>query len=174
MELQRSKKQGWYRDFLRTLDFDGLGLCFRLVVVLCICWALRPEWYCHHGISFAKVWCPAKLGCSWAALIDFISVLEIGANGFESVCPVAKGPCLQFVFGLSIKMPVANGWTWVGHLELWGEDGERITWMGEEGNAVAAGDKANQPCEFLGKGPLPFPHWTWGSRGRFRSAQPLN
>lgn len=41
------------------MDFEGLGLCFRLL--LPVCWVPRLECCLHHGVSCAKVWGPLHM-----------------------------------------------------------------------------------------------------------------
>lgn len=73
----------------------------------------------------------------------------------------AKGPCSQLVFDLSIKMPVANGWTEIGgtsrFLQAGREGGKGRTKIlgGERWNRLRAageifqnvGGKGKQPTE---------------------------
>lgn len=44
-----------FRDFLKTMDFDGLGLCSFWQVLLPMCWILRSEWCFRHDIRCAGI-----------------------------------------------------------------------------------------------------------------------
>lgn len=71
----------------------------------------------------------------------------------ESVFSEAGGLCLQLVFDLSIKMPVANGWAERKRRDFQNHTGR----LRDEGRR---GRKGNQPCEILCRVAIGcFPWW---------------
>lgn len=62
MEQENPKiKVSKFRDFPRTVDVDGLGLCSRIDRCCCLC----AGFYFHHGISYTEVWAVAAAACVW-------------------------------------------------------------------------------------------------------------
>jgi hypothetical protein len=75
--------------------------------------------------------------------------LGIGANALNLHVQSAEGPCAQLVFWSITKDAMTNGWARGGTLRVTQEGG-----LGEEGDTVAAGEKANQSCEPLATSPI--------------------
>lgn len=63
--VESKSKVSIFRDFPRTMDFDGLGLCSSFGRCCCLCAGFQGlNGYFHHGVSCAKVWGPVTLELS--------------------------------------------------------------------------------------------------------------